>query len=109
PQRWVVWYEPSWYLQPDAGKTMPSYLVEYDVGGRKLAHRTVPPRPLAEAPYSQVLFGLATPPAEAAVMAAATQYSIAAARRNEGREILPIFHFLVVPTQFFIPGSGADM
>jgi hypothetical protein len=109
PQRWVVWYEPSWYLRPDAGKTMPSYLVEYDVGGRELARRTLPPCPLAEAPYGQALFGLATPPAEAAVIAAATRYSIAAAGRNEGREIQPIFHFLVVPTQFFIPGSGAEL
>jgi hypothetical protein len=109
PQRWVVWYEPSWYVQPDAGKTMPSYLVEYDVGGREIARRTVPPRPLAEAPYGQALFGLATPPAEAAVIAGATQDCIAAARRNEGREIQPIFHFLVVPTQLFIPGAGADI
>jgi hypothetical protein len=109
PPRWVVWYEPSWYVRPDAGKTMSSYVVEYDVGGREIARRTVPPRPLAEAPYSQALFGLATPPAEAAVIAAATQYSIAVARRSEGKEIQPIFHFLVEPTQFFIPGSGADI
>lgn len=109
PQRWMVWYEPSWYLRHDTGKTMPSYVVEYEVGGREIARRTVPPRPLAEAPYSQALFGLATPPVEAVVIAAAAQYSIAAARRSEGREIQPIFHFLVQPTQFFITGSGADI
>jgi hypothetical protein len=106
PGRWVVWYEPSWYVQKDSGETMPGYLVEYDDAGRELALRKVPPQPLAESPFDQALFGLATPPAEAAVVSGATQISVAAARRSEGREVQPILFFLGVPVQLFIPGAG---
>jgi hypothetical protein len=109
PRRFVVWYEPSWYLWAEAGKTMPSHLVEYDVMGREIARRTVPPRPLNAPPQGLALFGLATPPAEAAFVAAATRESVAAARRKQGLEIRPAVFFLAVPTQLFIPGAGANM
>jgi hypothetical protein len=109
PRRFVVWYEPSWYLWADAGKTMPSHLVEYEMTGREIARRTVPPRPLNTPPTGLALFGLLTPPAEAAFVAAATRECVAAARRKEGREILPAVFFVAVPTQLFIPGAGANM
>ncbi len=109
PRRFAVWYEPSWYLSTDAGKTMPSHLVEYDAGGRELARRTVPPRPLNAAPPGLALFGLAAPPAEAAVIAGASRESVAAARRTEGQEALPVAFFVAVPTQLFMPGAGPDM
>jgi hypothetical protein len=109
PRRFAVWYEPSWYLWPESGKTMPSYLVEYDVAGRELARRTVPPRPLNAAPPGLALFGLATPPAEAAVIAGATRESVAMARQKQGLEVRPLAFFVAVPTQLFIPGAGPDM
>jgi hypothetical protein len=109
PPRFVVWYEPSWYLWADAGKTMPGYLVEYDLAGREVARREVPPRPLEQSPYVQALFGLATPPAEAAVIARATRDATAEARRAQGSEIPPVLFFLAVPTRFFIPGAGVNM
>jgi hypothetical protein len=108
PRRFVVWYEPSWYLWADAGKTMSSYLVEYDPTGRESARRTVPPRPLNAPPPGLALFGLATPPAEAALIALATKEFVTAARRKQGLEIPPAVFFLAVPTQFFIPGAGAN-
>jgi hypothetical protein len=109
PRRFAVWYEPSWYLWAEDGKTMPSYLVEYDAAGREVARRTVPPRPLNAAPAGLALFGLATPPVEAAVVAAATRESVAAARRKQGLEVQPAAFFVAVPTQLFIPGAGPDM
>jgi hypothetical protein len=109
PRRFAVWYEPSWYLSIDAGKTMPSHLVEYDAEGREVARRTVPPRPLNAAPPGLALFGLATPPAEAAVVAGATRESVTAARQTQGREVKPVVFFVAVPTQLFIPGAGPDM
>jgi hypothetical protein len=109
PRRFAVWYEPSWYLWPEAGKTMPSYLVEYDAAGREVARRTVPPRPLNAAAPGLALFGLATPPAEAAVVAGATRESVAAARQTQGLEVQPVAFFVAVPTQLFIPGAGPDV
>jgi hypothetical protein len=109
PRRFAVWYEPSWYLSAGAGKTMSSYLVEYDAAGQEIARRTVPPRPLNAAPQGLALFGLATPPAEAAVIAGAAEESVAAARRTQGREVQPVAFFVAVPTQLFIPGAGPDM
>jgi hypothetical protein len=109
PRRFAVWYEPSWYLSIDAGKTMPSHLVEYDAEGREVARRTVPPRPLNAAPAGLALFGLATPPAEAAAVAGATWESVAVARQKQGLEVQPVAFFVAVPTQLFIPGAGPDM
>jgi hypothetical protein len=106
PRRWVVWYEPWWHAGKDAGEAVPGYLVEYDDAGRELARRAVPPPPPAEAPYGQALFGLATPPAEAAVIAGATRACVAAVGRTGGREVQPVLFFLAVPTRFFIPGAG---
>src|SRR5262249_58077708 len=103
--RFVVWYEPSWYLWAEAGKTMPSYLVEYDAEGHEVARHTVPPRPLNAAPQGLALFGLATPAAEAAVVAGATRESVAAARQKQSLEVQPAAFFVAVPTQLFIPGA----
>jgi hypothetical protein len=109
PRRLVVWYEPSWYLWSAGGSSMPSYLVEYDAAGHELTRRTVPPRPINAAPSGLALFGLATPPAEAAVVAAATRDAVAAARQTQGLELRPVDFFLAVPTQLFIPGEEPDV
>jgi hypothetical protein len=108
-RRFAVRYEPSWYLWAEAAKTMPSYLVEYDLAGREVARRTVPPRPLNAAPPGLALFGLATPPAEAAIVAGASRQSVAAARQTQGLEVQPVAFFVAVPTQLFIPGAGPDV
>jgi hypothetical protein len=109
PRRFVVWYEPSWYLSAGAGKTMPSYLVEYDAAGREVARRTVPPRPLNASPPGLALFGLAAPPAEAAVVAGSAWESVAAARQTHGLEVQPAAFFVTVPTQLFMPGAGPNV
>jgi hypothetical protein len=109
PGRFAVMYQPSWYLSIGVGKTMPSYLVEYDAEGREVARRTVPPRPLNGPPRGLALFGLTTSPAEAAVVAGATRESVAAGRRTQGLEVQPVAFFVAVPTQLFIPGAGPDM
>jgi hypothetical protein len=109
PQRFVVCYEPSWYLRADAGKTMPGYLVEYDGAGTEIARRTVPPRPLIPPSYAQALFGLATPLAEAAVLAGATRDSTAAARRSDGRHLRPLLYYVHALTPLFLPGAGPDV
>jgi hypothetical protein len=108
PRRFVVWYEPPWYLW-EAAKTMPSYTVEYDVAGRELARVPLPPRPLNTSPPGLALFGLATPPAEAALIAGVTREAVSAARQKQGLEFQPAAFFVGVPTQFFIPGAGANM
>jgi hypothetical protein len=106
PQRFVVWYEPSWYLRPGAGRDMPSCLVEYDLAGREIARRMVPPRPLADSASALPLFGLVTPPAEAAVLLGAVRQGLWEAGSNQGRgEIRPLFLFAVFTTQYFIPGT----
>jgi hypothetical protein len=114
-RRFVVWYEPSWYLRVDAGKIMPSYVVEYEVDdadgrkeGREVARRTVPPRPLDEPVTGEALFGLATPPAEGAVLVGGPRYLFSAAQADGGTEVQPLTFLLAFPAQYFIPGAGWD-
>jgi hypothetical protein len=106
PERFVVWYEPSWHLWADAGKSMPSYLVEYDAAGREIARRTLPPRPLPRPPYAQALFGLATSPAETGLLVGGTKDPISGARSDGGREVRPLFVLLLFTVQYFVPGVG---
>jgi hypothetical protein len=106
PERFVVWYEPSWYLWADAGKSMPSYLVEYDAAGREIARRTLPPRPLPPPPYIQALFGLVSPLVETSVLVGGTQDAISGARSVGGREVRPLLLLLLFTAQYFIPGVG---
>jgi hypothetical protein len=114
-RRFVVWYEPSWYLRLDAAKTMPSYLVEYEVDGadgrkegREVARRTVPPRPLDEPVTGEALFGLATPPAEDVALVGVPHHLFSASRADGGKEIQPLAFLLGFPAQYFIPGAGWD-
>ncbi len=75
PERYFVWYLPlPPLLEPDAYKTSPSFLHEYDADGRELAHRTVPPPPYPAASYAGVLFGLVTPMTEAATLVGASRH-----------------------------------
>jgi hypothetical protein len=108
PERFVIWYEPSWRLGTEAVKILPSYLVECDAAGRETARRTVPHRPLIESPLTQALFGLVTPPAEAAVFVGATQDFVSEAKLNTGLEVRPLAFIFLEITQYFIPGAGLD-
>jgi hypothetical protein len=109
PQRFVVWYEPSWYLRADGGKAMPGYVVEYDGAGRELTRRAVPPRPLAEPAFGQALFGVVAPLAEAALITGAARDSVAAAGQSAGRHMRPLLHYIVATTPLFMPGAGSDV
>jgi hypothetical protein len=108
PERYVVWYEASWYLGTGAGKLMPIHLVEYDAAAREVSRRTVPPTPLPRPSYAQALFGLATAPVEAAVLIAATNHLWSDAGSNGGREIKPVLFLLAYTIQYFMPGVGWD-
>ncbi|HEX5271675.1 MAG TPA: hypothetical protein VFW33_14355, partial [Gemmataceae bacterium] len=68
PERYVFWYGPPNFQGPDGLGTTPSHLLEYDAGGREVARRVIPPAPEVEPSSADVLFGLATPPTEAATL-----------------------------------------
>jgi hypothetical protein len=121
PQRYAVWYEPSWYLRTQAGgKAMPGYLVEYGgaaspgISGEsrvwpEIVRRTMPPRPLPVPSYAQAAFGLGTAPAEAGILVGGTKALVSHARSDGGAEIGPLLLFLVFISQSFIPGTGWDV
>jgi hypothetical protein len=117
PQRYGVWYSPPWYRGFEATQTTPLILVEYDTAGGEIARRTLAPLPQTAAPFSppipdvqpsygQVLFGLVTPPAEAAVLVGTTQYPFADFRAHQAREMWLLLEFLVFTGNYFIPGGG---
>jgi hypothetical protein len=120
PLRYWVWYEPAWYLGVGTLETMPAEVVIYDKDGKEIQPRqTVPPRPgggreivpptiVVEASYTQALFGLVTPVAEAAVLAGTTHYLESGVRGNHGTEVPLLLRFLFVTTQFFLPGVRWD-
>jgi hypothetical protein len=109
PERWLVRYEPSWFLDNEWGNVTPGRLVEYDDAGHEVARRELPPTPVREPSEAQALLGLMTPPAEAVLLAWATEHSIASARQNGGREVQPLLFFLVVLGQSFNPlGVGPE-
>jgi hypothetical protein len=107
PEHWVVRHEPSWFLGNEWGNVTPGHLVEYDAAGREVARGTLPPTPVLEPTDAQALLGLATPPAEALLLAWATEHSVASARQNGGREVQPLLFFLLVPGQSFNPLGAA--
>jgi hypothetical protein len=108
PERFVIWYEPSWHLPAAAIKTMPSYLVEYDPTGREIARRAVPHRPLIGPSSAQVLLGLVTPMAEAAILVGATGDLCSGNGWNGGEEVRLLPFALAEIAQYFIPGVGLD-
>jgi hypothetical protein len=116
PPRYGVWYTPAWHLELAELETLPHWVVEYDRAGRELARRTVPPLPVighflpvidaVEPSSRQVLTGLVTPLAEAAVLVGAMQYLVAEFRAHQGREMWLLLQFLVMGTTYFLPGAG---
>jgi hypothetical protein len=55
------------------------------------------------------LFGLVTPPAEAAVLVGTTQYTLAEFRAHQSTEMWLLLQFLVSWTSYFIPEAGLTM
>src|SRR5262249_53433426 len=98
-------------------ETMPAIFVVYDAAGHEISPRQiVPPRPglaraiiprsppAAQPSLVQAWFGLVTPPAEAAVLIGAEHYLEVEVRANAGTEIPLPLQFLLISTQYFIPG-----
>jgi hypothetical protein len=118
PRRYWVWLDPPWYLGAEALEAMPACVVEYDANGREAGRRVVPPQPgrpgdargthprmlVFEPSYNVAVSGLATPPAEFAVLAGAKQYLVGQARANDGVEVPLLLPVLFYSTQFFLPG-----
>jgi hypothetical protein len=117
PERYWVGYEPAWYGGLEAQETLPTYLVIYDAAGHETSPRQkVPPRPglsreiIPRSPPPvqpsalQAWLGLATPPAEAAVLVGTTEHLESKVQANNGTEIWLLLQFLLVMTPHFIPG-----
>jgi hypothetical protein len=108
PRRYVFYYFPPWFLQPEDFKTVPIHVVEYDAAGRELTRRDLPPLPHPEASYAQALLGLGTPPAEAAALVGADRCLRAEATLSRGQDgsiLLALLDGWVPPV---IPGSGRE-
>jgi hypothetical protein len=121
PRRYWVWFEPQWYLGVETLEAMPAWVVQYDAAGRETARRAVPPRPgrpgdagvpdprmlVFEPSYNVALAGLATAPAEAALLVGAKRLLVESARENHGTETSVLLPFVFFSTQFFLPGVGS--
>jgi hypothetical protein len=111
PERYGVWY-PSYFewttvLEPDDYKSLTSELYEYDGTGREIARQILPPIPYPQAPYSQALYGLATPMSEAAVLVGTSRYLRAEARLQGGNRKPVLLHDLDT-MKYYIPGTAPN-
>jgi hypothetical protein len=116
PERYWVWYEPAWYLDVGTLETTAEHVVIYDRGGRELtprqeippqpgrARQLVPPAVLFEPSSMNALAGAVTSPAEAAVLIGTTRQLESDVRANNGTAVPLALRFLIVATQFFLPG-----
>lgn len=103
PERYVVWYDPSWWLEPEESKAMSSYVLEYDAAGNETARRTLPPRPAVMRSPAQVLFGAATPVTEVASLVGTIRQVRSQAWATSGMERSVLGEFLEVSVGYFIP------
>jgi hypothetical protein len=107
PPRYFCWYAPGWCLVSAAeARSTPGYLVEYDAAGHEVARRVVPPRPAPEPSYAVALFGLATPPTEAATLVGTTGYLRRETRARPDQARCVLLDLLDEWTAYFIPGTG---
>src|SRR5262245_39372116 len=70
PERYVVWYGPALFLEPEELRKSRNYLVEYDPTGRELSRWSMPRGADPTASFAAALYGLFTPPAELAIVSA---------------------------------------
>jgi hypothetical protein len=104
PERFVVRYVPSQFLEPDEALATPGYLLVYDATGRELSRKTVPPRPAAKHSYGILLFGLVTPPVELTALAAPLHQLRSQARSSNGIDTWVHLELLEEWTGDFLPG-----
>ena len=116
PRRYWVWYEPAWHLSLESLETMPAYVMEYDSAGGEIPPRKIvpprpggareftPPVPLFEPSSAHLWFGLATAPAEAAVLKGTMHALQSEVRDNNGSEMGLLLPFLLILTEIFLPG-----
>jgi hypothetical protein len=103
PERYVIGYGPPSFQAPEEYGTTPSYMLEYDAAGHELARRLLPPPPGIKPSYAEVLFGLVTPPTEAATLVGASRYWRWEGR-STGRTDEPVLSRLLEDwLGFFIP------
>jgi hypothetical protein len=122
PRRYWAWYCTEWHLPRATLVNMPeAQVVIYDQNGHEILPRqTAPPRfgvvrdfPGSQPPVGpsafQALSGLATSPAEAAVLVGTLGLLEAEARRQEGKEATVPLGFFTGATQLYIPGIAYDL
>lgn len=103
PERYVIWYSPSRWLEPEERDSMPSYLLEYDVAGHELARRSLPRIAEAERSPALALFGLATPMTEVTTLVGVTRYLRGHARETHGAQTSVLVEMLEMWIGNFIP------
>jgi hypothetical protein len=104
PTRFVLRYGPAWYQEPEVYEALPTNLVEYDSAGREIARRALPPGPDDGSSPARVLYGLATPLAEAATLIGTFQYLRSGVRASRGAEETVLFFLLTEWAGHFLPG-----
>jgi hypothetical protein len=106
PKRYYVWYQSlQTLLEPEEFRATPGYLLEYDVAGRELARRIVPPVPVPAASYAEALFGLVTPMTEAAAIVGASR-QLRSEERLKGSTQKSVFLLSLENSQYYIPATS---
>jgi hypothetical protein len=119
PPRYWVWYEPAWFLALETLETMPAYVVEYDSARREASrrqeapcpasiHNVTMPLPIVEPSQALAWFGPVTSPAEAAFFTATRRHLESEVRDSGGTQTPLLLQFLLVTTQYFVPGVRWD-
>jgi hypothetical protein len=106
PSRYVFWYAPPGFHQPEDFLSLPIHVLEYDASGREVARREVPTRSPAEPSYAQALLGPGTPPAEAAALVGTARHLRAQARSSAGTDAWEVLELLDLWLPYLIPGSS---
>ncbi len=107
PERYFVWYPTlPWELliEPEAYQTTPFHFHEYDATGSELRRRS-PQVPYTSTPYAKALFGLATPPTEAAALVGTSRYLRWEARAQGSTHKSILLSFLD-GIRHYVPGTS---
>lgn len=103
PLRYSVWYSRSIQSGLATQETLPQHFVEYDASGKKIGEQTVPALPLYQVSPAQPWFGLASSPAELAVLLGVVREELFAKTANPDAEIQPLPWLLAHYVRPFIP------
>jgi hypothetical protein len=108
PERYVFWYKPSLFLEPEEASTTPGQVLEYSAAGDELARRTVPPLPEVRPSRAEALYGLVTPAHEVVVLAGPIYYLRSQARLSQGVDTWVALSGLEQLAGYFLPGLSAE-